>query len=115
MNFSEIAITNSTDGKFYVKFPPLDTKPIIDNWIFYDSKGTDKDNSGELAQEINKKVRQEMMDEALKPERVARAKKQAQDIVKMLYDMQGKDKFEFQWPQESESDSTNITKKISHE
>ena len=99
LNFSEIAITNSPEGIFYVKFPPLNTKSIIDEWIFYASKGTDKDNSGALAAEIDKEVRKQMEEDALKPERVARAKKQAEEIVKMLYDMQDKEKFVFQWPQ----------------
>lgn len=111
IDFSQVTIISNSVGKNFVKMPELMPEPFIDEWIFYDSKGTETYGTSDLSKDMDRRFRKAMMEEALKPERVARAKEQAEDIVKMLYDIQGKDKFVFQWPQGSVSDSTNITKK----
>ncbi len=115
IDFSQITIISNSDGKNLVKLPELMPEPFIDEWIFYDSKGTGKYKTTDLTKDMDKEFRKAMMDEALNPERVARAKKQAEDIVKMLYDIQDKEKFEFQWPQEPETDAQNKAIETKHE
>lgn len=104
VDFSKIDVTNSPDGKVVVKFPELVTEPFIDQWIYYDSKGTgDKDNIDtvkEMTKAMDGAFRETMLKAALQTNRVERAKQQAERIVKMLYpDLE----FEPRWPEDSKS------------
>lgn len=93
--------TNFVDGKLVVEFPKLVAEPFIDQWIYYDSHGTDKDHDPrEMTQKMDRQFRDDMMQFALQTGRVARAKEQAVCIVKTLYpDLE----FEPRWPEDSKS------------
>ena len=87
VDFSKIN-TNSVNGKLVVEFPKLVAEPFIDEWIYYDSKGTDQ------------AFRDAMMIAVSQTGRVARAKEQAVRIVETLYpDLE----FEPRWPEDSKS------------
>ena len=112
LDFSRIVVTNSSGRRFVVEFPKLDIDPIIDKWVFYDSKGTGDRNTRNLTNAMDKNFREEMMKEALKPERVARAKKRAEDIIQMLYpDMT----FESKWPQDPNTGTQSTVGEAAHE
>ncbi len=112
LDFSKIVVTNSSSGGIVVEFPKLDIDPIIDKWVYYDSKGTGNVNTRNLTSAMDRKFREEMMKEALKPERVARAKRRAEDIVQMLYpDMTFKSK----WPQNPDVRSQSAVIESTHE
>ena len=102
LDFSKIAVTNSPQGKILVLFPNLIREPFIDEWIKYDSKGTGDVNTKEMTSAMTQAFRDDMRKNALQPERVARAKKQAERIVDMLYpDME----YEFIWPSDKKDSS----------
>ena len=98
VDFSKIN-TNSVNGKLVVEFPKLVSEPFIDEWVFYDSKGT-KTDPRVLTQKMDKEFRDDMLKAASQTGRVARAKEQAVCIVKTLYpDLD----FEPRWPEDSKS------------
>ena len=97
LDFAKITVTNSPQGKILVLFPELITEPFIDEWIFYDSKGTGDVNTKEMTSAMDSAFRDAMLKTALQPERVERAKKQAERIVDMLYPGM---EFELKWPQD---------------
>ena len=112
VDFSKIVVTNSIDGKFIIEFPELVAKPVIDEWIFYDSEGTGNWNPEEMTKDMNKAFIEEMKNEALKYDRVVRAKEQAECIVHMLYpDM----KFESKWPQNPDAGTQSTAAETTHE
>lgn len=85
LDFSKITVTNHPTGKVVVKFPKLVTEPFIDQWIFYDSKGTGNGNTKEISRHLDNEFRKDMLKTALQSNRVERAKEQAVRIVQMLY------------------------------
>ena len=100
VDFSKIN-TNSVNGKLVVEFPKLVAEPFIDEWIYYDSKGTDKDHDPrEMTKAMDQAFRDAMMIAVSQTGRVARAKEQAVRIVETLYpDLE----FEPRWPEDSKS------------
>ncbi len=105
LDFSKIT-TNSIDGKLVIEFPELVAEPFIDQWIYYDSHGTDSDHDPrEMTKDMDCKFQTSMIEAALQPERVARAKEQAVHIVKMLYpDME---EFVAVWQDDKKNDQSD--------
>ena len=113
VDFSMIDVTNSPTGKVVVKFPKLVTEPFIDQWIFYDSKGTGNGNTKEITRHLDNEFRKDMVKTALQSNRVERAKRQTERIVKTLYpDM---DEFVAVWPDDIKTVATSEPTKASHE
>lgn len=99
LDFSKIN-TNRVNGKLVIEFPKLVAEPFIDEWIFYDSKGTGDVNTKEMTRAMDSDFRDAMLKTALQSERVERAKQQAERIVDMLYPGL---EFEPRWPEDSKS------------
>lgn len=113
LDFSKINVTNSPTGKVVVKFPNLITEPFIDQWIFYDSKGTGNCNTKVITKQMDNDFRKVMLETALQSNRVERAKKQAVRIVEMLYpDI---DEFVAEWPDDVKAVTTSDATEASPE
>ena len=103
LDFSDIN-TNTVEnshGEKHFSMPCLTLQPVIDEWIYYDSKGTGKKEygTGEITRGMNREFRDAMLDEATKnTNRIARAKKQAEQIVKLLYPDEDISSVSFDWP-----------------
>ena len=112
LDFSKIIVISNIPGKIIVEFPELVTESFIDEWIYYDSKGTGDNDPREMTKTMDKQFREAMRQEALKPERVVRAKEQAEYIVQMLYpDI----KFESRWSQKPDTGTQSTIAEPSHE
>lgn len=110
LDFSAIAISNTISGKRFFTMPQLEPEAIIDEWVYYDSKGTgDKDAPKNATEGMDDEFRRALLDEiTTNTNRIARAKEQAERIVKMLYPDEEFSPDSFNWP-------TNLIRFISTE
>ena len=95
LDFSRID-TNKLSGKVVFIMPPLEQEAIIDEWVYYDSKGTgDEKAPKNFAEGMDAEFRKTILGEALHPNRVDSAKKQAERVVKLFYP---DEEVSFCWP-----------------
>lgn len=105
LDFNAIVVSKPvvTNEWTIVALPPLKYDAIIDEWIYYDSKGTKEYNPRNLTEAMDQRFREKMDKEAKAPDRVERAKKQAETFLEQLCP-DAKIKFEWISP-ESKDDS----------
>ena len=105
LDFNAIKVSPPVDTNEWtvVTLPPLKYDSIIDEWIYYDSKGTKEHNPRNITSAMDQSFREVMDKEAKSPDRVDRAKKQAEKLLEQLC-LGEKIKFEWLVP-ESEVDS----------
>ncbi len=111
LDLSRIDVTNGPNGESVIVFPSLDSRPFIDEWIYFDSKGTGKYDTSNMTQAMDNEFRQTMLATATEPGRVERAKKQAEKIVAMLCPDR---EYLFRWPDDQAKDTPPIHSLVSH-
>ena len=107
LDFNAIEVSKPVDTNEWtiiVSLPPLKYDAIIDEWIYYDSKGTKEHDPTTLTRAMDQAFREKMDKEAKAPDRVERAKKQAETFLEQLCP-DAKLKFEWIMP-ESKDDSS---------
>ena len=113
VDFNRIDEINSPNGEVVFLMPPLVSHPFIDEWIFYDSYGTKAKNPRNITSQMDNSFRLSMLDLASQPERVKRAKEQAETIVKML--CPDRESYVFRWQDDAKEDVPGERKEESYD
>ncbi len=104
LDLAKVTVTDT--GKTVVLHMPVLEKPepIIDEWVYYDSKGTAKVSPNELTKEMDHQFKEALVEFASDPDRQDRARKQAETLIAQLFP---KKEITFDWPTTNKTTQTD--------
>ena len=86
LDFTKVKTIVESNGLVQVTMPALNTpEPFIDEWIYYDSKGTANRNPRALTKSMDSQFKEALRQFAQEGDRPERATKQAEDIIREMF------------------------------